>query len=58
MMMLISRHSLGIADLSSNVDTVIANITDKKSLIEMCQRTKILIDCVGPVRVTSTIISV
>jgi len=40
----------GIADLSSNVDTVIANITDKKSLIEMCQRTKILIDCVGPYR--------
>ena len=42
----------GIADLSSTVDTVVANITDRQSLIEMCQRTKILIDCVGPVGVT------
>jgi hypothetical protein len=46
-----SFQFLGIDNLSSNVDIIVANVTDRQSLIDMCHRTTILLDCVGPVRV-------
>ncbi|CAF4764891.1 unnamed protein product, partial [Rotaria sp. Silwood2] len=39
-----------IENLTSNVDTIVANITNKQSLIDMCARTKVLVNCVGPYR--------
>jgi short subunit dehydrogenase-like uncharacterized protein len=44
-----SYYSVGIENLSSNVDTVVANINNSQSLVDMCARTKLLINCVGPV---------
>ena len=40
---------LGIENLSSTVDTVTADITNQQSLVDMCARTKVLVNCVGPV---------
>jgi len=40
----------GIENLSSNVDTIVANINNQQSLIDMCARTKVLVNCVGPYR--------
>ena len=43
------QHCLGIENLNSTADTIVANIKDQQSLIDMCAQTKILINCVGPV---------
>ncbi|CAF1075586.1 unnamed protein product [Rotaria sordida] len=40
----------GIENLTSNVDTIVANVTNSQSLIDMCAHTKVLINCVGPYR--------
>jgi short subunit dehydrogenase-like uncharacterized protein len=40
---------IGIENLDSSVDIIIANITNKQSLVDMCARTKVLVNCVGPV---------
>ncbi|CAF1032156.1 unnamed protein product [Adineta ricciae] len=40
----------GIDSLTSTVDTVTANITNQQSLVNMCARTKVLVNCVGPYR--------
>jgi short subunit dehydrogenase-like uncharacterized protein len=40
----------GVDNLNTSIEKVTANIADSQSLVDMCHRTKILIDCVGPVR--------
>lgn len=40
--------STGIKDLSYKVPVVLADLNHKKSLQEMCQKTKLLVNCVGP----------
>ncbi|CAF3398335.1 unnamed protein product [Rotaria sp. Silwood1] len=40
----------GIENLTSNVDTIVANVTNQQSLIDMCAHTKVLVNCVGPYR--------
>ncbi|CAF1079350.1 unnamed protein product [Adineta steineri] len=40
----------GIENLDSTIDTITANVTNKQSLVDMCARTKVLINCVGPYR--------
>ncbi|UJR36584.1 hypothetical protein I4U23_029303 [Adineta vaga] len=40
----------GIENLSSTIDTISANITNQQSLVNMCARAKVLINCVGPYR--------
>jgi short subunit dehydrogenase-like uncharacterized protein len=36
-------------DLSGMVDTLIVDVNDRQSILEMCQKAKIIINCVGPV---------
>jgi short subunit dehydrogenase-like uncharacterized protein len=44
-----ASNTTGIENLNSNIDTIVANITNQQSLIDMCAQTKVLINCVGPV---------
>jgi short subunit dehydrogenase-like uncharacterized protein len=41
-----------VAELGSNVPTVVADVGQEISLVEMCKQTKVLINCVGPVHHT------
>ncbi|CAF4322312.1 unnamed protein product, partial [Rotaria magnacalcarata] len=38
----------GIENLASNIDMIIANVTNQQSLVDMCGHTKVLLNCVGP----------
>ncbi|CAF2066324.1 unnamed protein product [Rotaria magnacalcarata] len=40
----------GIENLASNIDMIIANVTNQQSLVDMCGHTKVLLNCVGPYR--------
>ena len=31
------------------MDTIVANITNQQSLVDMCNRARVLVNCVGPV---------